>query len=70
MAITPYNTGKVKIGLRYDPSNRVQQDWEADRLQSALAPPVGQRRATRRWFSKIAVCLILIAMAWVIWPFG
>ena len=44
---TPYNTGKVKIGLRYQappPTN----DRDMDRVQTALTPPCPRIMATHR----------------------
>lgn len=34
--VTPYNTGKVKIGLLYRPENRYEADFDAVRVQDAL----------------------------------
>jgi len=41
-AIPPYNTGKVQIGIRYDPPVRMSNDCDMNRLQGALSP--GSRR--------------------------
>lgn len=34
--VTPYNTGKVQIGLAYHPRPRIETTPDMDRLQSAL----------------------------------
>jgi hypothetical protein len=38
--ITPYDTGKVKIGCHYQPKRRIDMSGDMERLQSAL---LGQR---------------------------
>jgi hypothetical protein len=44
---TPYNTGKVKIGIAYRPPTPLN-DCDMDRVQSALTPPSRRLIATHR----------------------
>ena len=39
MKTPPYNTGKVQIGIYYEPPRRNHMTPEAERLQSALLEP-------------------------------
>ncbi|MFY9184416.1 MAG: hypothetical protein WBJ45_08185 [Limnohabitans sp.] len=38
--VTPYDTGKVKIGCHYQPKRRIDMSGDMERLQSSL---LGQR---------------------------
>lgn len=44
---TPYNTGKVKIGIAYQPPTP-RNDRDMDKVQSALAPPSRRLIETHR----------------------
>jgi hypothetical protein len=44
---TPYNTGKVKIGIAYQPPTP-RNDRDMDRVQSALTPPSPRLIETHR----------------------
>jgi hypothetical protein len=37
--MTPYDTGKVKIGIAYQPTLRYETSFEDDILQAALLKP-------------------------------
>jgi hypothetical protein len=36
MSRTPYNTGKVRIGLAYDPARQHRQSWSESQMQDAI----------------------------------
>lgn len=65
---TPYNTGKVLIGSRYEPPNRVEFSRDAERLQSALLgikEPTMQPAVWRVlvWGGAVALAVFLLT-AW------
>lgn len=58
---TPYNTGKVLIGSRYEPPRQYEMSRDAERLQSVL---LGHHRRVLR-FSDIAGYLILLTVVMI-----
>lgn len=62
----PYNTGKVLIGCRYEPVNRVEFSRDAERLQSALIGSPKREVTPGYCLSLAAVCAALVlALLWV-----
>lgn len=62
----PYNTGKVLIGSRYEPSRRYEISRDAEIIQAAL---LGHRR--NRLFKKgfvFYVILAVIVLVWMVMP--
>jgi hypothetical protein len=63
MKQTPYNTGKVQIGLLYRPEGRHQIDYDASLIQTILITKRGN--AWSDAFSvKILLGLILVVSLW------
>lgn len=62
----PYNTGKVLIGCRYEPSKKVEFSRDAERLQSALIGSPKREVTPGYCLGLAAVCAILfLAFLWV-----
>lgn len=55
---TPYNTGKVLIGSRYEPPRQYQMSRDAERLQSVL---LGHRRRRLHFFDVLGYCILAVA---------
>lgn len=71
MKQTPYDTGRIKIGLFYEPPRQNYMTPEAERLQSALLKPAPRfldlRQQEYRLIIKdtlmwLAFCAVLFAM--------
>lgn len=62
--ITPYNTGKIQIGLHYEPDTRPKQSDFDERLQKAL---LGQHDPFITEFferyPRVAAAIIMLLMA-------
>ena len=58
---TPYDTGKVKIGLYYEPPKYVEQDSDMIAIQSWF---IGDNKAARRnyWANVAYICLLVTAI--------
>ena len=56
MNTTPYNTGKVRIGCKYEPPKRVELTAEEVHIQKALLAS-GKRRLTDQSIAAIGVVL-------------
>jgi len=62
----PYNTGKVLIGCRYEPSTKVEFSLDAERIQTALIGSPKREVTPGYYLSLAAVCVALIvALMWV-----
>ena len=62
----PYNTGKVLIGCRYEPSTKVEFSRDAERLQSALIGSPKREVTPGYCLSLAAICAALVvAVLWV-----
>lgn len=61
---TPYNTGKVKIGLLYDPKPPAVQSADEARLQMALLGMYDNTpmRVTKRYFGMVLFVIALILL--------
>ena len=64
MKPTPYNTGRIQIGLLYTPPQVPHHDADALRLQRAL---LGER--VRTDWDGIAIVIIIAAVALAVWFF-
>jgi hypothetical protein len=63
---TPYNTGKVKIGLAYEPSRKTPLTHEERQVQDALLGLFDNKeeRAAKRYVGVVLiVCLIALVVA-------
>jgi hypothetical protein len=63
--MTPYNTGKVQIGLLYK-SPPPMNDRDMDRVQNALCPPSEQICATQRDVLRSAASEALIVIGFAV----
>ena len=62
----PYNTGKVLIGCRYEPSPKVEFSRDAERLQSALIGPPKREVTPSYYLGLAAICAgLFLALVWV-----
>lgn len=62
---TPYNTGKVLIGCRYEPVKRVEFSRDAERLQTALIGSPKREVTPGYCLSLAAICAALVVV--VLW---
>jgi hypothetical protein len=62
----PYDTGKVKIGLAYQPPIKQDYSVHEERLQSALLDKGGPDDLADRWFMRCLYVIGLITLAIVI----
>ena len=60
---TPYDTGKVKIGLYYEPPQYVEQDPDMIAIQGWF---IGDNRAARRNYIANLIYIILLTVAVVL----
>jgi putative ubiquitin-RnfH superfamily antitoxin RatB of RatAB toxin-antitoxin module len=60
---TPYDTGKVKIGLYYEPPKYVEQDRDMIAIQGWF---IGDNKAARRNYIANLCYIILLAVAVVL----
>lgn len=63
----PYNTGKVKIGLRYEPPKRVSLSDDELRLQKALlwSPDLSEHIGLKRYIGAVVfTCLLGLVLAY------
>lgn len=60
---TPYDTGKVKIGLYYEPPKYVEQDSDMITIQGWF---LGRNRYAKRERLATIVCYILMGIAVVL----
>jgi hypothetical protein len=62
---TPYDTGKVKIGLYYEPPRYVEQDRDMIAIQGWF---IGDNKAARRnyWANLTYICLLTVAVVLMI----
>ena len=60
---TPYDTGKVKIGLYYEPPKYVEQDSDMIAIQGWF---IGDNKAARRNYIANLAYIILLAVAVVL----
>jgi len=58
---TPYDTGKVKIGLYYEPPKYVEQDSDMLTIQGWF---IGDNKAARRnyWANVAYICILVVAV--------
>jgi hypothetical protein len=62
----PYNTGKVLIGCRYEPVERVEFSRDAERIQSAFIGRPKREMTPGYCLSLAVVCAaVMVAMLWV-----
>ena len=60
---TPYDTGKVKIGLYYEPPKYVEQDPDMIAIQGWF---IGDNRAARRNYIANLAYIVLLAVSLVL----
>ena len=60
---TPYDTGKVKIGLYYEPPKYVEQDSDMIAIQGWF---IGDNRAARRNYIANLAYIVLLAVSLVL----
>lgn len=63
--VPPYNTGKVLIGLTYQPPTRLTYSRQEERLQRALLADPEELRHQRldRWLYAIAAVALIVVIA-------
>ena len=63
MKPTPYNTGRIRIGLLYTPAQRPYHDADALRLQRAL---LGERLRIDWDGIAIPIKIVVVVAAWLL----
>lgn len=72
--ITPYDTGKVKIGCHYEPRRHIVMSGDMERLQSALLGQRGprididMRQILERTSYAASACIAFITLLIIIKP--
>lgn len=65
MKITPYDTGKVQIGCRYEPPRNYWVSYDMERIQTAFIGRGTEKSLAPIFIGLYVAALISLALFWV-----
>lgn len=64
---TPYNTGKVAIGSRYEPIRRHTMSLDEERIQDLLISPPVKQLSLPHDRAIYALCVVALVVVWFVY---